>query len=298
MQNERRNQTLARLRAKDVMRRQVVRLQGNETAEKGIDRMFDYGIDTLLVVDRKELPMGVVTKTDIVAAYHRGLPADTPLRKVMGGRSPVFCDPDEPLETALDRMREYGIHSLFVTGTAPGRVGGVIVFPDVANFLYRHCRDCRRGDTGKERLKGVIRGLKAEEMMTGDTHSFPPETPLSTLMEGMADYRPGAVLLTDHLGIHRGVLSKADLMLAFRHGIPTATPAKIIMSPYVVTCGEHESLENAIRQMIFAQIQRIFIYSDDPETIVGVLSLADAVRLRSGTCKACVSSCVRVERSA
>ena len=52
-------------------------------------------------------------------------------------------------------------------------------------------------------------------------------------------------------------------------------------------------LVNALRRMIFADVSRLFVYKESPRHIVGVFSLSDAARFRSGTCRACVSSRIR-----
>jgi hypothetical protein len=45
--------------------------------------------------------------------------------------------------------------------------------------------------------------------------------------------------------------------------------------------------------MIFSDVSRLFVYRESPRHIVGVFSLSDATRFRSGTCRACVSSRIR-----
>jgi hypothetical protein len=42
--------------------------------------------------------------------------------------------------------------------------------------------------------------------------------------------------------------------------------------------------------MLLRDVQRIFVHGSDPAKIVGVLSLSDAARFRSGSCRACTSS--------
>ncbi|MGA9477298.1 MAG: hypothetical protein WBV21_05940 [Desulfobacterales bacterium] len=49
----------------------------------------------------------------------------------------------------------------------------------------------------------------------------------------------------------------------------------------------HRSL--ALQQMLLKDVQRLFVYKDDPARIVGVLSLSDSARFRSGSCRACTS---------
>lgn len=107
-------------------------------------------------------------------------------------------------------------------------------------------------------------------------------------------YRFGALLITDSARVPCGVISKTDLVLAYRRGIDGRTPAESIMSSPVCSCGEKQLLENAIQQMILTDIHRIFVYGETPEQTVGVLSLTDTARRRSGSCHACVSSRITV----
>jgi hypothetical protein len=51
-------------------------------------------------------------------------------------------------------------------------------------------------------------------------------------------------------------------------------------------------LEEAIKQMILYDIQRLFIHQGEPENIVGVLSFSDTARTRSGSCHAWLASAV------
>ena len=68
------------------------------------------------------------------------------------------------------------------------------------------------------------------------------------------------------------------------------------MSSPVLSCEEDELIEDAIKQMIFADVHRLFVHQDDPQNIVGVFSLSDAARVRSGSCHACLSSRIKVDK--
>ena len=48
-------------------------------------------------------------------------------------------------------------------------------------------------------------------------------------MEGLSANRIGAVLIRDHEGRPAGVVSKTDLILAYRHGMSTEAEARQIM---------------------------------------------------------------------
>jgi len=82
-------------------------------------------------------------------------------------------------------------------------------------------------------------------------------------------------------------------IVAYLHRIPPEAPARTVMTAGVQACDGNDVLVNALRRMIFADISRLFVYRESPRDIVGVFSLSDATRFRSGTCRACVSSRIR-----
>jgi len=65
------------------------------------------------------------------------------------------------------------------------------------------------------------------------------------------------------------------------------------MTAGVQACDYNDILINALRRMIFADISRLFVYRESPRHLVGVFSLSDATRFRSGNLPACVSSRIR-----
>jgi CBS domain-containing protein len=80
------------------------------------------------------------------------------------------------------------------------------------------------------------------------------------------------------------------LIVAYRHGVAVDVSAGSVMSTPVKSCHGDSELSDAIQQMLIRDVQRIFVHGSDPAEIVGVLSLSDAARFRSGSCRACTSS--------
>ncbi len=70
--------------------------------------------------------------------------------------------------------------------------------------------------------------------------------------------------------------------------------AHTVMSGPVSTCDVDSMLEEAIKKMTMVDIHRLFVHEGETSNIVGVLSLSDAARVRSGSCYACVSSRIKV----
>ncbi|MEN8751942.1 MAG: hypothetical protein AB1Z18_04135, partial [Desulfobacterales bacterium] len=69
----------------------------------------------------------------------------------------------------------------------------------------------------------------------------------------------------------------------------TGTPATVIRGPPVLSCEANDFLSGARKLMVLKDDQRLFVYKDAPARIVGVLSLSDSARFRSGSCRACTS---------
>ena len=113
---------------------------------------------------------------------------------------------------------------------------------------------------------------------------------LARVIEGLMVHRFGAVLIRDLQDNAVGVVSKSDLVVAYKHGMTVDATASAVMGTPVHTCGAEADLAEAIQMMLFKDVQRIFVHGHDPANIIGILSLSDAARFRSGTCRACAPS--------
>ncbi len=284
------------LTVQEAMRRQVIHLPQEASLEQAIRHAVKFKVNAILVTDSKQRALGVVSKTDLMGAYYAGLPLASPMAEIMVG-PPLFCRVQDSLDEALDLMRQSGIHRLYVLEEVPDLAVGVLAYPDIVGLLYRYCRRCERSIL---RLRKGSRQEEPEEhfrvrdVMTSQVTSFPEDASLMTVMEGLATYRLAAVLIQGSGGLPTGVVSKTDLMLAYKHGLPADAPAKTIMNSPVQDCDQDEYLALAIQQMIFSDIHRLFVFKGDFQKIVGVLSLSDAARFRSGTCRACLVSRITV----
>ncbi len=288
---------LGKLSVEEAMRRQVVSLSQKTTVNRSINYMIKYKVNALLTMDGEDKPGGVVSKTDIMGAYYAGLPIDSPLEHIMNA-PPLFCRADDSLDAALNLMRSNSIYRIYVLAPGSDDVVGVLAYPDIVGLLYRYCHTCEFSHLGKKkenRNEEAIVRYRIRDVMTQPVKSFSQNESLIQVIEGLSAFRFGAVLITDNHNEPAGVISKSDLALAYKRGIPTDTTADTIMSTPVHACEENEYLEIAIQKMIFSEVHRLFVYRKDPKNIVGVLSLSDSARLRSGSCHACVSSRIKID---
>ena len=289
--------TLSGLLISEAMRRQVVCLPENAIIDKAINALIKYKVNAFLTADENGLPVGVVSKTDIMGAYYAGLPLEMSLDNIMSS-PPLFCRPDDSLESALDKMRSNGIYRLYVTKEKSNEVVGSLAYPDIVGLLYRYCYGCEyshRSRKLKKKADASIHRYMVKEVMTSSVKACSKDDSLVHIMEELSKYRFGAILITDEKHVPCGVVSKTDLAVSYKHGVDSQTTAQTIMSSPVRSCDQDEYLEDAIHKMIFTDVHRLFVHKDDPQNIVGVLSLSDAARIRSGSCHACVSSRIRVD---
>jgi CBS domain-containing protein len=298
MPADKKRNVLAGVTVREAMRVQIVSLPAASPIRRAIRRLIKYKVNGLLVTDRNERPIGVVSKTDIMAGYYAGLPIDFPLEHIMMS-PPVFCCAIDSLESALDTMRSNRIYRLYVTDDNRDRVVGVLAYPDIVGLLYRYCRACAQSvlkHQENQGLSGDPHRIRVRDVMTWSVKWFSELETLLRIMEGLSTYRFGAVLIKDSDGVPRGVISKTDLMLAYMRGIvPDTVAGTILTSRRVISCDESTFLEVALQRMILSDLQRLFVYHGHPENIVGVFSLSDAARSRSGSCYGCVSSRITVE---
>jgi CBS domain-containing protein len=278
---------------KEAMRRQVVKLPKTASLSKCINHLVKYKSHSVLVTDEVDRPMGIASKTDIIGAYYGGFPVESPVRSIMNGPL-ITCFPDDELEAALDLMRTHGVHQLFVQGADRASVVGVLTYPDVVALIYRCCRSCPRNTNrrrpGSSEDPEAVQLWTVHEAMTGLALGYHEEDSLADVIEGMVAYRLGGVLIRDAGRLARGVISKTDLIVAYNHGRSLDATAGHIMKSPVETFDERSLLGEAIRAMFMKDVQRLFIHAGDPMKIVGVLSLTDAARIRSASCRACMPS--------
>ncbi len=285
-------QVLKGLRVQDAMRRLVTHLPTTARLSEACRTMIKYKVNAVLVTEAQQVPVGVVSKTDLMTAYYSGLPLGTEVAQIMVG-PPRYCHPQDSLDTALDRMREFGIHRLYVTTGEGEAVCGVLAFPDIVGILYRFCHRCDKSLLARRKKEEAAvwpDQLMVREVMTPQVHVLSADTSLWEVMGSLAAYKFGAMPLVAADGRPVGVVSKTDLITAYLHALSPDVPARTIMNSPILTCQQDELLLEVIHRLIFWDLHRIFVYKDRPEALVGVLSLSDAARFRSGSCRACLVS--------
>lgn len=287
--------TLTDVYVKDAMRRNFNAIPESTSIDFCINTLIKYKINGILTLDDNGQPIGVISKTDIIGAFYAGLPIESPVEYIMT-RPPLLCSLEDPLEAALEQMREKSVYRLYVT-QADDTVIGSLAYPDIVGLLYRSCYDCEYSHFHQDNSNDddTVKRLQVRDVVAGELKSVTTEDSLSSVLEEISTYRFGAILVTgtDYQSV--GVISKTDLILAYKHGIELDVKASSIMMSPVQTCNSDDLLEQALRKMIFSDIHRLFVKNVEKDTLDGVFSLTDAARARSGSCHACISSRITIE---
>jgi predicted transcriptional regulator len=101
----------------------------------------------LLIQDDGQLPAGVISKTDLMVAYHHGVSPASEAHGIM--TTPAHTVPsDAYLATAIQQMLVRDVQRLFVVHCDPpgdGIITGVLALSDAARFRSGSCRACTAG---------------------------------------------------------------------------------------------------------------------------------------------------------
>lgn len=272
---------------KEAMQRQVVQLPATTPVRQCIRHIIKFKANAVMVTDPEGKALGVVSKTDIMGAFYAQLPVDTMISDIMVG-PPYFCSVEDKLETAIDQMQAHGIHQLYVQSMATDDVEGLLAFSDIVGLIYRYCRRCiKSGRCAEMFAEKDIPRLIASDVMTGNVTACDATCTITEVIEILSSQKLGAVLLTNKDDSPPGVVSKTDLLLAYIRGASPDAPAQTIMNTPVISCHATILLSDAIQKMLLYDVQRIFVTDGTNGPVTGVLSLSDATRFRSGTCRAC-----------
>jgi CBS domain-containing protein len=279
---------LTGIAASEIMRRQVISISAERTVADGIRRMIKYRSNAIVVTDQTGAAAGIVSKTDTMMAYYGGVPTETRIEDIMMG--PLHtCFTDDTLASALSIMQDSGIHQLYVIG-ASGGIDGVITYGDIVGLVYRYCRHCERSRRRPPDSEAAMPTLRVTEVMSTPVTTVQAIDTIATTMDILSAQRLGAVVVIAPDGSPKGVISKTDLALAYLHGNDIEEQAAAVMTAPVTLCTAETLLSSAIQSMLLRDIQRIFVTDGEDGPLTGVLSLSDAARFRSGTCRACTTS--------
>ena len=136
----------ARLKVGDVMTPEVWASRDNDQLVAVIEALSSQQMGAVLIQDEALSSVGVISKTDLIIAYHHGVSPQTEAQHIMS--APVHSvSTGELLFAAIQSMLIRGVQRLFVhRGEAePDHITGVLALSDAARFRSGSCRACTAG---------------------------------------------------------------------------------------------------------------------------------------------------------
>lgn len=136
----------ARLTVKDVMTTEVQACRDSAPLVAVMESLSSHRTSAVLLQDGAQSPVGVLSKTDLILAYHHGVFPQTEAREIMS--APIHSvAAGERLSTAIQQMLVRDVQRLFVRGDPPNadRITGVLALSDAARFRSGSCRACTAG---------------------------------------------------------------------------------------------------------------------------------------------------------
>lgn len=121
---------------RDAMHRGVISCRVDTPLEEIAQRLMEYQINALFVLDQSGKACGVVSQTDLVQAYVQGGWSDLVAEDIMTP-DVVTVVPDIPVTAAAQLMLDKDIHRLLIVqgGLIPDRPVGVLSMSDIVREM-------------------------------------------------------------------------------------------------------------------------------------------------------------------
>ena len=118
---------------RDIMTKEIIMIDGSDTALEAAKRMSEKGISSLFVVKDGD-PVGIVTERDFIKKVcAKEIPiSDVKVSEIMS-KILTTADPETPIEVAVQRMVNHKIRRLPIIES--GKIVGIITVTDLAKHL-------------------------------------------------------------------------------------------------------------------------------------------------------------------
>jgi CBS domain-containing protein len=157
------------MRTRDYYRTEVVTAPPDASAAELAERMSDYAVGCVVIVDAERRPLGVVTDRDLLCRVvaRAGEGEKVPAASIMS-QPAVTAGASEPVEQVIERMRTAAVRRLVVV--REGQVHGLVAVDDLVVELGRELDDLgeaarRAVETSRERGRRARRRGEFEDTL-------------------------------------------------------------------------------------------------------------------------------------
>ena len=126
--------------------------------------------------------------------------------------------------------------------------------------------------------------MRVAELMQTEVQSIPPDAVVGDVVVTLAESRISALPVVDAGGRLLGVISTTDILASeeeaenqeAREAVLDKTTVRDLMTPRPLTISPQANVSEAARQMLEADVHRLFVTADS--RVVGVISTTDIMR--------------------
>lgn len=124
------------IKASDLMSTPPVTAPEDTTVEEVARLMWDKGVGSVLIVDREQRLVGILTERDMLyASSHLLFGKDVKAKSIMS-KNLVTASPDEEVASIVEKMKDFNIRHIPVVDSG-GKPVGVVSSRDVLDFGVR-----------------------------------------------------------------------------------------------------------------------------------------------------------------
>jgi CBS domain-containing protein len=252
----------------DLMHRGLITCAKDTSLGKVAVLLNDNHVHSLVVVDRDNRPLGLMSDTDLMAGEWLGADAESlaAMRKLTAGdlmSYPILTvDCTTPLHEAAKLLIEKDVNRLLVT--EKGKMVGVISSSDFVASIAKSERI----------LRNSVADVMSDAILVCREH-----TPVTSAARAMTTTRYRSVVVVDAKGKQLGVVSEKDLLPLLKNGgIPDTVTVSDVMHK-LLAIRMHASLREAADMMIQHHHHRVIVVDDnDPDAFpLGIVSSFDIV---------------------
>lgn len=189
------------MRTRDYYATDVVTAPPDATAAELAEQMGDYAVGCVVIVDREQGPVGIVTDRDLACRVvaRSGAPEKVRAAEIMS-RPLVTASADDRIETVVERMGSAGVRRIVVLHE--GRLSGLVTMDDLIVVLGREL-----DDVGEAARSAVASGRRRGERDRRRADLEETFAELRTSVERVG--REAADLLTREFGALRDRVRRA-----------------------------------------------------------------------------------------
>lgn len=125
----------------DAMTSAVITCKVTDDLYQVVESLSTHRMSAVLVTGEGGRAAGVISKTDLVVAWHRGVAPQAEAAAVMS-QPVVSCDRKDTINQAMTRMLLGDMGRIFVHDGSPATIVGVLSLSDAANHRSGTCRAC------------------------------------------------------------------------------------------------------------------------------------------------------------